>query len=176
MFRLLIPLALLVISLGFGVLAPLGLRLGEATLDDLKSKFGDALTYIGKEDYTGYETYRVGGGHIDLEGVVEMKAVVSPEGRLVAVELTFLRGKEDVILDNVLYILSQKYRLLFKETPEKGTWYLEFADGESRVSLIREHRSPVFTVLYASPEYLKPFSDERERRRRELEKRLRERL
>lgn len=119
---------------------PFGLEIGKATLKEVKSKYNARKSGINK--YSGGEMYELSG--IDFDGLQNVEAIFSKDGRLLALLTTLPKEKFNYLLDS----LAKKYQLMSKNTPFVGNKIAKLTDGNTEITLEAPHMSFAMHMNY----------------------------
>lgn len=146
--------------------APFGLELGQSTLDEAKAKY--RLQHVGTSRYTDGPIFELDPGQVDFQGLQQVKLIYWPDGKLGGVILTLGKYR----FDEVVGMLTEKYRLVSRERPFVGDASAELRDGKTRILVEAPHLSFEMTVLYVTDALFTQF--EARQRREEARKKAHE--
>jgi len=123
--------------------APFGLEIGKTTISQAKSKYL-TMHKVGVGEYTQGEMYEINPSDIKTSGLKNLTLVFSKDKRLMAVQSTFYQGEFDYFFN----LLSNKYKLNYKDIPFVGDKSAEFISGETKIFLDAPHMSFEMTLDY----------------------------
>ncbi|MEW5893698.1 MAG: hypothetical protein AB1697_11195 [Pseudomonadota bacterium] len=129
-----------------GNVAPLGLELGVATLDQVKAMVGSQtpLTDKGINAYSDGPMLAGDGRGLNIEGLENILFIFTPSNRLEGVVMTMSKHK----FDEVLGFMSRKYRVQKRVIPYVGDKYVRFTSGNSIAEINAPHLSFSMEVVY----------------------------
>ncbi|PSX10483.1 hypothetical protein [Photobacterium angustum] len=129
-----------------------GMTLGEMSEKELKAKYNVNLT--GKNKYSEGNMYSVPVSSINFEGLQEVTAIFSSDGKLLAVLTSFPKDKFDYLKNT----LGGKYKLVSKQIPFVGNKKATFRDGVTEISLNAPHLSFTMSMNYINDDLMKAFN------------------
>lgn len=159
-------LALLIATLGLNMAqsalaanaAPLGLELGVASLDQVKTRLSATrLTPAGINAYSDGPMFESDGAGLDIEGLQRITFIFDKGNRLAGVVMTMAEHR----FDDVYRFLAGKYRLQSKHIPFVGNRYARFSQDASIVEVEDPHLSFEMEVRYLTTELEKTFKQRR---------------
>jgi hypothetical protein len=152
MHKLTCALALLLLLAASGTAAagnaaPLGVELGVATYDQVKTQIGKLtdLTDAGANKFSGGKVLASTGHGLDVDGLVRVLFIFDKSDVLQGVVMT-LEHNFKATFD----LLKRKYKLVSKQTPLPGYGQARFAQGASVITLEAPHMSFEMTLSYLS--------------------------
>lgn len=128
--------------------APFGLMINQTTPAELKGKF--PVTPLGINKNNGLEAFDISPEHINFEGLISAKAAFSADGILKIVQLSLPKTKFEEILNG----LSEKYNIVYKNTPFDGTQEAKFEKDNTYILLYAPKNSPEMDFLYINKKLL----------------------
>ena len=138
--------------------APLGLEVGYANVDGVRSKLGDvtSLADAGTNDYSNGRMFTADGSHLGIDGLKSALFIFDQANTLQGVVLLMPRGPgHRGATADLAKTLGGKYQLVskrFESFLDYGTFHFE--QGDSRVDIDSPHLSFSMTVRYATKEFI----------------------
>lgn len=143
--------------------APFGLEIGKSTTEEVREKVACGMRPVGISPYSGGEVYEICVSNIAFEGLQKSTVVFSKDGKLLVVESLLALGKFDYLFDT----LSQKYKVISKETSEGSGKSAVFDAGNTEITILE---NLLFTKMtYVSKELINATKNQ-SKNQREIEK------
>ena len=136
--------------------APLGVEVGYANIDGVRSKLGDltSLTDAGTNEYSNGRMLSADGSGLGIDGLKSALFIFDQANTLQGVVLKMPRGpRYPGATADLAKTLGGKYQLVskgFESFMDYGTFHFE--QGDSRVDIDSPHLSFSMTVRYATKE------------------------
>jgi hypothetical protein len=133
--------------------APLGLKIGSATMAEVKSlveKQG-RLENLGKNQAAGGSVLRGKGNGLGIDGLREISFTFDANDVLAAVTMSLDKGEG---FEKTMNRLASKYKLTSKNVPFVGDAEARFAAGDSVIILESPHMSFSMTLVYAAQDVM----------------------
>lgn len=138
--------------------APLGLELGVASLDQVKTRLSATrLTPAGINAWSDGPMFESDGAGLDIDGLQRITFIFDKGNRLAGVVMTMA----DTRFDEVFQHLSGKYRLQSKQIPFVGDRYARFSQEASIIEIEDPHLSFEMEVRYLTNELVNAFKQRR---------------
>lgn len=146
--------------------SPLGIEIGNTTLDQVKNKYTCINTGINKFSLGPMCNLDV--TQLNIEGLKKATVIADRKGTVVALILTFPKYKFNELFNT----LSSKYTLLYKEIPFVGNKYAKFRYGNTIIQLDAPHLSFDLTLTYTLNSFLKEYYKAREKEEKQKKQNL----
>jgi hypothetical protein len=125
--------------------APLGLEVGIASLEQVKARVGNShLAQTGINAYSDGPMLESNGEGLDIEGLQKILFIFDAKNKLAGVVMTMA----DHRFDDVYQFLAGKYQVKTKQIPFVGDRYVRLAQGASLVEISDPHMSFEMEVRY----------------------------
>ena len=121
----------------------LGLKMGEASVTDVKNKYSGSET--GVNSWSNGIMYQIDTSNIPLEGLKEALAIFNPDGKLVCINMVLNKSR----FDEMHKQLRKKYKVVKTQIPFVGYSYAHYKDGKTLIiELDAPHLSFDMTLTY----------------------------
>ncbi|WP_129776192.1 hypothetical protein [Peristeroidobacter soli] len=143
-------LALLFLTTAQADVAPFGVRIGVATLEEVRSVVGSKtrLTDVGINKWSDGPMLRAQGSELGIEGLQRATFIFDPGNKLVGVLLSLPNTRFDSIKSS----LQEKYKLVDEKIPFVGNKSARFRDGPVSIEVKAPHLSFDMEVNYIHAE------------------------
>ena len=129
-------------SVAFADATVLGLKMGEASVTDVKNKYSGSET--GVNSWSNGIMYQIDTSNIPLEGLKEALAIFNPDGKLVCINMVLNKSR----FDEMHKQLRKKYKVVKTQIPFVGDSYAHYKDGKTLIELDAPHLSFDMTLTY----------------------------
>ena len=110
--------------------SPFGLKIGQVTPEETKMKY-HTLYKVYDDKYPQLDTYAIEPTEFTIHGM-KQATLAYKSNKLVYILTRFNKDKFNYFFD----LLSKKYTVVFKETPNGGDKFVSFSDGETLIWII----------------------------------------
>ena len=153
---------------------PLGLEVGRTTINEVKKKY--ALTYLGTDNNTYMEFYKISKKDIPIEGVIDNVLIFDKKGILHALILKFPKDFNETYWDKLFNSLKEKYNLVESNIPFVGDRSATFKSGNTVIYLTSPHLGFEIRLMYASEYYVNLISNKLKKQEENRQKKLKDNL
>jgi len=137
-----------------------GMELGKTTEQELKSMYN--VKNAGANKFSTGNMYNVPVGDINFEGLQEVTAIFSADGKLLAVLTTLPKSKFDYLNQT----LGRKYKRVSQKIPFVGNKSATYRDGGTEITLDAPHMSFEMSMNYIRDDLMKKFNQQSEAEKR----------
>lgn len=124
----------------------LGLKMGEATIADVKAKY--SVRANGINSWTKGEMYQISTSDIPIDDLKSATAIFDANGKLVCVGLVMSKGGFNSRFKEMHEQLKKKYKVVKTKIPHVGDTYAHYKDGKTVIELDAPHMSFDMTLTY----------------------------
>ncbi len=133
----------------------LGLKMGEATVGDIKAKY--SVREKGINGWSNGEMYQISTSDIPIDDLKSALAIFDTNGKLVCVELVMSKGGFNSRFDEMHAQLKKKYKVVKTKIPYVGDTYAHYKDGKTVIELDAPHMSFDMTLTYMQQSFKAAF-------------------
>lgn len=139
-------LALMFLNAAQADVAPFGVRIGAATLEEVRKSVGSKtrLTDVGINQWTDGKMLRADGDGLGIDGLQQAMFIFDEGDKLVGVLLKLPQSRFDSIKSS----LKEKYKLVDEKNPFVGNKSAVFQEGPVSIELTAPHMSFDMEVDY----------------------------
>ncbi|TLM73182.1 hypothetical protein ACONUD_07470 [Microbulbifer harenosus] len=134
------------------------------TESELKEMY--QVSHTGTNKYSNGNMYSIPVSGIDFEGLQEVTAIFSRDGKLIGV-LTKLPKRK---FDYLNKVIAGKYRLVNQQIPFVGNKSATYRDGATEIMLEAPHMSFEMSMNYINDELMRAFNSQSEAEARQKER------